>query len=54
MNKILELWNSYCIGETNIIYERYIFNNRNQDLNESIDTYASALVPWPPLVILVN
>ena len=43
MNKILELWNSYCIGETNIIYERYKFNNRNQDLNESIDTYASAL-----------
>ena len=24
-------------------YERYKFNNRNQDLNESIDTYASAL-----------
>ena len=42
MNKILELWNSYCIGETNI-YERYKFNNHNQDLNESIDTYASAL-----------
>ena len=54
MNKILELWNSYCIGETNIIYERYKFNNRNQDLNESIETYASAYVPWPPLVILVN
>ena len=43
MNKILELWTSYCVGETNITYERYKFNNRNQDLNESIDTYASAL-----------
>ena len=35
MNKILELWNSYCIGETNIIYERYKFNNHDQYLNES-------------------
>ena len=41
--KILELWESYCLGKTNIIYERYRFNNRNQDTGESIDTYASNL-----------
>ena len=41
--KILELWESYCLGKTNIIYERYRFNNRNQDAGESIDTYASNL-----------
>ena len=41
--KILELWESYCLGKTNIIYERYRFNNRNQDAGESIDTYASSL-----------
>lgn len=41
--KILELWESYCLGKTNIIYERYRFNNRNQDVGESIDTYASNL-----------
>ena len=41
--KILELWESYCLGKTNIIYERCHFNNRNQDAGESIDTYASNL-----------
>ena len=41
--EILELWESYCLGKTNIIYERYCFNNRNQDAGESIDTYASNL-----------
>ena len=41
--KILELRESYCLGETNIIYERYRFNNRNQDAGESNDTYASNL-----------
>ena len=41
--KILELWESYCIGKTNIIYERYRFNNRSQDAGESIDTCASNL-----------
>ena len=41
--KILELWEFYCLGKTNIIYERYRFNNRNQDAGESIETYASIL-----------
>ena len=34
---MLELWESYCLGKTNIIYERYRLNKRNQD------TYASNL-----------
>ena len=33
--KILELWESYCLGKTNIIYYRYRFNNRNQSVNQS-------------------
>ena len=33
--------------KTNIIYERYRFNNRNQDDGESIDTYASNLRSIP-------
>ena len=41
--KILELWESYCLGKTNIIYERYRFNNRNQNASESINTCASNL-----------
>ena len=41
--KILELWESYCLRKMNIIYERYRFNDRNQDAGESIDPYASNL-----------
>ena len=43
VNIVLYLWNSHCIGQTNIIYERYRFNNRNQESHESIDVYAIAL-----------
>ena len=43
INKVLELWETYCIGKTNIIYERYKFNNRSQEQSESIDAYMTAL-----------
>ena len=43
MTKVLELWETHCIGKTNVIYERYKFNNRSQEQTESIDTYANAL-----------
>ncbi len=41
--KILELWGEYSNGKTNIIYERYKFNNRQQKPDESIDAYATVL-----------
>ena len=40
---VINLMEKHCIGETNVIYERYVFNNRNQEANESIDAYATAL-----------
>ena len=43
LDKILELWESYCLGKTNIIYESCRFNNRNQERSESMDTYAFIL-----------
>ena len=43
MDKVLELWQNYCIGRTNVIYERYKFNNRSQQADESIDAYTTAL-----------
>ena len=43
ISKVLELWQSHCIGKTNIIYERYKFNNRSQEQAESIDTYVTSL-----------
>ena len=38
INKVLELWANHCIGKTNIIYERYKFNNRSLEQTETIDT----------------
>ena len=43
INVVLDLWNSRCIGQTNIIYERYRFKNRRQESHESIVVYATAL-----------
>ena len=43
INKVLELWANHCLGKTNIIYERYKFNNRSQEQPESIDNYVTAL-----------
>lgn len=43
IDKVLELWNNYCVGKTNTIYERYKFNNRVQEPGETIDAFASAV-----------
>ena len=43
ISKVLELMGMYCLGETNVIYERYIFNNRMQQDGETIDAYANEL-----------
>ena len=43
MNTVLELMERHCIGQTNVIYERYYFNNRKQESGESFDTYLTAL-----------
>ena len=44
MTKVLELWETHCIGKTNVIYERYKFNNRSQEQTESIDAvYVNAV-----------
>ena len=43
MDTILTLMERHCLGETNIIYERYLFNNRDQKDTENIDTYATHL-----------
>ena len=40
---VLKTLEIFCIGETNVIYEWYCFNKRNQEANESIDSYVAAL-----------
>ena len=43
IDKVLEFWENYCIGKTNVIYEfeRYRFNNRLQESDESIGAYTT-------------
>ena len=40
---VLQKLQHYRIGETNEIYERYRFNKRDQEPNESLDAYVTAL-----------
>ena len=37
MSKVLEIMEKHCIGQTNVIYERYCFNNKNQENGESLN-----------------
>lgn len=39
MSVLLELLDRYCLGESNVIYDRFIFNRRQQEEHENFDTY---------------
>jgi hypothetical protein len=43
MLKALELMERHCIGQTSVVYERYCFDNRNQEAGESFDAYTTVL-----------
>ena len=43
LSKIIEKFDQYTIGELNETFERYNFNSRNQEENESIDANVTAL-----------
>ena len=43
LSKVVEKFAEFCIGETNETYERFIFNRRDQEENESIDLYVTVL-----------
>lgn len=43
IDKIIELLDAYFIGETNEIYEAYLFNQRVQEIGESFDSFLTAL-----------
>ena len=51
MAKIIEKFDQFTIGELNETFERYTFNSRNQEENESIDAYVTALRHSPRHVI---
>jgi hypothetical protein len=39
IDQVLQLLEAHCVGETNEIYERYLFNKRDQEAGESFDSY---------------
>lgn len=41
--KVLQVLGDFCFGQTNVFYERYTFNKREQEVNETIDSYVAAL-----------
>ena len=41
--EILEKFDQFAIGEINEIYERYVFNNRNQHEGETFESYLATL-----------
>ena len=43
IDKVLELLEEHCVGETNETYERYVFNKRDQQQGASFDTYLTSL-----------
>ena len=43
IDKVVELLDAYFIGETNEIYEAYLFNQRVQETGESFDSFLTAL-----------
>lgn len=41
--KVLQVLEDFCIGQTNVIYERSTFNKREQEVNETTDSYVAAI-----------
>ena len=43
IDRVISAFDQYCIGETNITYERYLLNKRVQEANESFDAYLTEI-----------
>ena len=43
MAKVLELMEAHCIGETNVTYERFLMDRRQQQPGETFDTFLTAV-----------
>lgn len=41
--KLMEAFERHCVGEINEVYERYVFNRRQQEPGESFDTFVGDL-----------
>lgn len=43
IDKIVDAFQKYCVGEVNVTYERYLFNKRTQNASETFDNFLSDL-----------
>ena len=43
MDKVLGMMEKYCLGETNVTYERFIFNQTTQQEGETFDQFLAVL-----------
>jgi hypothetical protein len=43
IDKVIEAFQRYCIGEINVTYERYVFNQRTQSPGETFDVFLADL-----------
>ena len=43
IDRVIQAFDEYCIGETNVTYERYLLNKRCQEPSESFDSYMTEL-----------
>jgi hypothetical protein len=41
ITKIIDAFEKHCVGETNVTYERYVFNRREQDAGEPFDSFVA-------------
>ena len=47
LQKVLEKFDEYTLGQTNETYEQYVFNSRIQEEQESVDAYVTVLRNYP-------
>ena len=43
IDRVIKAFDEYCIGETNVTYERYVLNNRVHEANESLDSFLTEI-----------
>ena len=43
IDRVIKAFDDYCIGETNVTYERYLLNKRVQEPNEPFDSFMTEL-----------
>src|SRR5688572_4037706 len=43
IDKVIEAFERHCVGEVHVTYERYVFNQRMQDVGETFDSFMSDL-----------